>query len=170
MDFLEFAKSRYSVRKYSQRDVEDSKIEKILQAAAVAPTAMNNQPQKIYVVKSKEALEKMSKCTACSFGAPIIFICGYDTSLESFDIDMDDHRGQIDIDIVQTHMMLQATELGLGTCWVKRFDPRAVREAFNIPRNIKLSSIMPCGYPADDSAPAPRHTASREISEMVEYL
>ena len=170
MEFLELAKSRYSVRKYSDKPVEDEKLDKIIEAGRVAPTARNNQPQKVYVVRSAEGLAKMKECTGCSFNAPVVFIFGYDRNIESYEIDIEDHRGSVDADIVQTHMMLEAADLGLGTCWVKMFDAKATRQAFNIPANIKLVNIMPCGYPAEDSKPTSRHFEIRPLEETVEFL
>ena len=167
MDFLELAKTRYSVRKYKDQAVEQEKLDKILEAGRVAPTAVNNQPQIIYVAKSKDALEKLAKHSPCTFDAPIVFICCYDRNKESYNPDTESHNGAIDIDIVQTQMMLEATELGLGTCWVKRFDPAGVRAEFDIPKNIKIVSLMPCGYPADDSVPSPRHLDLRPASETI---
>ncbi len=77
MDFLELAKERYSVRIYSDEPVEEEKINKILEAGRIAPTAHNNQPQRIYVIQSKEAREKVKKCTRFSFNAPIILLLCY---------------------------------------------------------------------------------------------
>lgn len=83
MDFLEFSRKRYSVRSYSDRPVEQDKIDKILQAAMIAPTAVNYQPQKIYVLKSNGRLaknkayyEKYIQCAACILG-----LCGYGEKL-----------------------------------------------------------------------------------------
>jgi len=170
MDFLELARNRYSVRKYKKDPVEKEKIDKILEAGRLAPTARNYQPQVIYVIQSKEALEKMKENSPCTFEAPLIFLFGYDREKESYNIDNEDHRGIVDVDIVQTHMMLEAEDLGLGTCWVKMFDQAGTRKAFEIPSNIKLTGIMPCGYKEDGCEPSPAHSASRKLEEMVFYL
>lgn len=170
MDFMELAKARYSVRKFKSTPVEDDKLAKIIEAGRIAPTAVNAQPQIIYVVKSPEGIEKAAKCSACTYGAPLVFIFGYDRDRERYSIDSEDHMGAVDIDIVQTHMMLEAAELGLGTCWVKLFDAAATRKAFDIPANVKLTGFMPCGYAADDAEPSPRHEQSRPIEEMVFYV
>jgi len=169
MEFLELAKARYSVRKYQAKKIEDEKLAKIIEAGYVAPTARNLQPQKVYVVKSEEGLAKMKECSRCTFDAPVVFVFGFDRNVESYDVDTEDHRGPVDADIVQTHMMLEAADLGLGTCWVKMFDAKKTREALGVPSNIKLTGIMPCGYPAEDAAPSSRHQEYRPLEELVEY-
>ena len=170
MEFTELAKKRYSVRKYAQKPIEEDKLKEIIEAGRVAPTARNLQSQKVYVIESKEGLAKIAECSGCTFGAPVVFMFGYDTDIESYDIDTDDHMGSVDADIVQTHMMLAAADLGLGTCWVKLFDAKAARRAFGIPKNIKLTSLMPCGYPAEDAAPSSMHSSIRPLEETVEFL
>ena len=74
MDFFTLAKNRYSVRKFSERSVEPEKLEKVLEAARVAPTAHNYQPFRIYVLKSKDAIAKIRELTPCAFNAPIVLM------------------------------------------------------------------------------------------------
>jgi len=69
MDFYELTKARYSVRKYADKPVEEEKLRKVLEAGATAPTAKNQQPQHIYVLESKEAIEKIRGITRCAFDA-----------------------------------------------------------------------------------------------------
>jgi len=171
MDFLDLAKARYSVRKYKDAPVEQEKIDAILEAAKVAPTARNSQPQKIYVCQSKEALEKINKETPCGFGAPVIFIIAYDKTREASAKEF--HPGLTygvrDSSIVQTHMMLAAADLGLGSCWVGLYKP-TVADHMGLGENIVVTGLLPVGYPADDSEPNVRHTEFRPDEEMVEYL
>ena len=171
MDFLELAKERYAVRAYSDKPVEDEKIELILEAAKVAPTACNNQPQKIYVVKSAEKLGALAQLTPCTFNAPVVFVVGYDVERSAKDLIFDGHDfGDTDAAIVCTHMMLEAKELGLGSCWVGYFVEEKVRAALGIPENVKIRDLLPVGYPADDAVPAPMHSQYREMSDMVQML
>lgn len=170
MEFLELAKKRYSVRKFKNDKVPKELIDKIIEAGMIAPTARNNQPQKIYVVTSEEGLRIVNEASRCVYGAPLVFIFGYDLERESYNPELDDHMGSVDADIVQTHMMLEAEELGLGTCWVKLFNPTVLSEGFDIPKNIKLTNIMPCGYAADDAVPGPGHTKSRSVDDVVSFL
>lgn len=170
MDFLELATSRYSVRDFSQKPVEDWKVEKILQAAKVAPTAVNYQPQKLYVVKSPEAMAKLAAIRPL-FGAPMAVIICYDDTLSWKNSRDGGHdSGDVDAAIVCTHMMLQAWELGIGSCWIGAFSPAAVAEAFGIPGNEHPVAILPLGYPADGCQPSDRHLSYRSDDETVREL
>lgn len=170
MQFDEVIKSRYSVRSYKQIPVEDQKIQEVLEAGRVAPTAKNSQPQVIYVAKSNEAMDKIRELTTCHFDAPIAFIiCG---NQDKACILKSNGKNFMEIDcaIVQTHMMLKATDLGLGTCWVGRIMPEDVKKAFNLPENIVVYGFLVMGYPTDDCEPAPRHFERLNLSETVKYL
>lgn len=168
-DFLDLAKERYSVRHFSDTPVEQEIIDKIIEAGKVAPTAVNSQPQMIYVAQSPEAMEKLNKLSGCIYGAPQTFIFCYndDTVCKR---DKFGNYGQIDVTIVLTHMMLEAANLGIGTCAVGMFDPDALSEAFDLPSNIHPILIMPFGYAAEDAVPSPRHSEYRPLEETVEYL
>ncbi len=123
MTFMELAKSHYSVRKFMDKPVEDEKLAAILEAGKVAPTACNNQPQKIFVVKSEEMREKLRAVCKCTFGAPVIFVICYDETLSWKNRLMPGYQsGETDAAIVCTHMMLEAWELGIGSCWVGMFN------------------------------------------------
>ncbi len=170
MQFDEVINSRYSVRSYKQVPVEDEKIKAVLEAGRVAPTAKNSQPQIIYVAKSKEAMEKIRELTTCHFDAPVAFIvCG---NQDRACILKSNGKNFMEIDcaIVQTHMMLKATDLGLGTCWVGRIMPEDVKKAFNLPENVVVYGFLVMGYPSDDCEPAPRHGERLSLEETVIYL
>ena len=170
MSFLELATDRFSVREFSSRPVEDEKIEKILLAAKVAPTAVNYQPQKLYVIKSPEAIKKLSGFRNI-FGAPLAVIVCYDDTLSWKNGKDNGHdSGEVDASIVTTHMMLQAWELGIGSCWMGAFSPEDVSKEFGIPANEHPVAILALGYAAPGCMPSERHTISREMSEMVKYL
>jgi nitroreductase len=168
MDFLELAKERYSVRIYSDEPVEEEKINKILEAGRIAPTAHNNQPQRIYVIQSKEAREKVKKCTRYSFNAPIILLLCYDEDESWFG--QNDRFGSIDPTIVGTHMMLEATELGLGTVWVGSFNAEITKSEFALPSNIIPVAFLPLGYPFHTSEPSAMHNSRKKLLETVRYL
>jgi nitroreductase len=170
MTFLELAEKRYSVRKFSDAPVEKEKLDMILQAGRLAPTAKNFQPQRILVVQSKEGLEKLSKSTPCIYGAPVALVICYDKGKSWVrPQDKKDH-GDIDASSVCAHMMLEAAELGLGTTWVCWYDPAVVIREFDLPESLVPSSILPIGYPAADAAPAPPHFIRQPISETVKYV
>lgn len=166
-DFMEIAAERYSVRKFSDKKVEKEKTDMILEAGKLAPTAVNSQPQKIYVLQSDEAVKKANEISPCIYGAPQVFLICYD----------DNHvckrengnYGDIDCTIVLTHMMLEAWNLGVGTCMVGRFDAADAKKAFNLPDNIHPVLLMPYGYAAPDAKPSPKHSTFRAMEDMVEY-
>ena len=169
MDFIDLAKERYSVRKFKKQEVPQNIIEKILAAGMAAPTGCNNQPQRIIVVKSREGLEKLYKCTRCHFEAPLIFIIGYNKE-ECWYRPYDGKGcGEIDASIVTTHMMLEAWELGIGSCWVMHYRPEELKKAFNLPDNVESTALLVMGYSDDAAAPGPGHTAGKKLEDLVRY-
>lgn len=170
MSFLELAANRYSLRKFANTPVETEKLDRILEAGRIAPTACNNQPQSVLVLQSPEALEKLKRSTECHFDAPMALIICYDKNTSwKRHFDKKDH-GDIDASIVCASMMFEAAELGLGSTWVCYFDPEAVIREFSLPDNIIPSSILPLGYPAEDAEPAPFHAQRKPIAETVKIL
>ena len=118
MNFIELAKERYSCRSFLEKQVEKEKIDLVLEAARLAPTAGNFQPQKILVITNKEKINKLKECTLFTFNAPVILAICYDKNISwkrKFD---GKDEGIIDVGIVATHMMLQITELGLASTLV----------------------------------------------------
>lgn len=172
MSFLELAQERYSVRSYADRPVEQEKIDLILKAAKLAPTAVNFQPQKIYVLKSDEAMAKINRLCRCIYGAPLVFlICSDERLTWKSHTERGYSSGEMDCSIVCTHMMLEAWELGLGSVWVRLFDVQAVAKAFNLPSYIKPICLLPVGYASEDSVPyAPWHDVYRKIEDFTEVL
>lgn len=171
MNFEELIKARYSCRKFKDTPIEKEKIDKILEAALVAPTACNLQPQKILVLTDKEKIKALNeeKCTRYTFDAPLIFVMCADKS-KAWTRKYDNlSSAETDCSIVMTHMMLKATELGLGTTWVMALNPDIARKVLNIPDNLEILSFMPTGYPADDAEVNPLHTKYIDMNEMVKY-
>lgn len=168
MDFLELAKRRYSVRKYKDKKVEKEKLLKILEAGRVAPTGANTQPQRLIVIQEEEGLEKLKKA-ANVFGAPLaIIVCGDHKPVWKRPFDGKDIL-DIDTSIVTDHMMLQATELGLGTLWVCYFDPAIIRKEFNLPENVEPVNILAVGYADGEAASPERHEKTRKPIEQTVY-
>ena len=168
--FLKLARTRCSIRSFADRPVEAEKIDAILQAARLAPTAVNYQPQRILLLQSPEALEKLRACTRYSFGAPIAFVVCYDREtawVRSFD---GKNGGEVDAAIAATHMMLEITELGLGSTWVGAFDPAKLTELFALPENLVPVCILPTGYPSDQAKPAPAHDKRKDLTELVQVF
>ena len=169
--FLELAKNRYSVRKFKDTPVEQEKIDKIIEAGWVSPTACNNQPEKIYVIKSPEKIKALSAVCPCIFDAPLVFAIGYDLLRSAKGRLYEGYQfGETDAAIVCTHMMFEATELGLGTCWVGWFNNKEVKTVLGLPENIFVQALLPTGYAADGVKPAHLHNEMRPLSEIVEVL
>ncbi|MFT8890156.1 MAG: nitroreductase family protein [Ethanoligenens sp.] len=168
MEFSELIQDRYSVRKYSKKPVEPEKLQAVLEAGRIAPTAGNRQPQRILVVDTPEGLQKMKKCTTCSFDAPVVLLVCYDTTAENNN-HLGDHRtyGQVDASIVMTHMMLAAWNVGLGNVWVGLFKPELLKQYFNIPDDYRIVSLMPIGYAADEAEPGKMHGDKFSITHTV---
>ena len=115
--FMDLIKDRFSVRSFSDQKVEEEKLDLILEAAKLAPTAKNNQPWRIYLLQSEEALKKINFVCDCIFGSSAVFVICYDID-EAWRSPFDEgnHAGKMDASIVCTHMMLAAWELGIGSC------------------------------------------------------
>lgn len=169
MSFIEIAKMRYSVRKYSDRAVESEKLEKIIEAAHVAPTAANLQPVKLIVVQSEEGLNKLGKA-ANTYDAPIAIIVCADHS-KAWTRPFDGKKTtDIDATILTDHMMHEATELGLGTCWVCYFKADIISKEFRLPDNLEPINILAIGYADEIPADSNRHVKERiAVEKLVTY-
>ena len=166
MTFIDLARERYSERRFAATPLEPEKLDLILEAGRVAPTACNNQPQRILVVDTPEGLAKMDRCTACRFGAPCVLVLAYDMTAAARNPDVVDF-GIVDTSIVATHVMLQAQELGIHSCWVGLIDPSELRRQFGIPKTHRIIAVMPLGYPSQQSRPAPLHERSLPLEALV---
>ena len=135
MDFLSLAKQRCSVRKYKKEAVEKEKLDKILEAARVAPTAANCQSHRLLVINSSDGLSKLSK--GVNFhGAPLaIIVCGDHSDVFIRPFDKKD-MVSVDASIVADHIVLEAEDLGLSSCWLTYFEPTIIRNEFNIPNKL----------------------------------
>lgn len=169
--FMDLAKSRFSVRKFSDRTVETEKLTAVLDAARIAPTAKNLQPWRIYVVQSEGSLAKLSGLTHCTYGAKTVLLFTYNVD-EDWKNPLEEgiHSGVEDVCIAATHAMLEATEQGLSTCWCNYFPNRKLEEALGIPKNERSVVMMPIGYAADSANPTRMHTESKTIDELVRFI
>jgi len=167
MDVMEAIRRRCSVRSYLDRAVEEEKLNNILEAARLAPSASNRQEWRFVVVQNKDARQRIMKAAKNqSFvgEAPVVIACCAQT---------DNHVmscGQlcypIDVAIAIEHMALQAVEEGLGTCWVGAFYEDQVKEILSIPKDIRVVELLTLGYPA---RPCPVHKNRLALSEIVMY-
>ena len=159
MDLLKLIGNRYSCRRYSTQELNSEVLDKVLEAGRLAPTSHNNQPQRIYVVKSEKAKEKLMKDFAYDFKAPCYLVCGYNKDeVWKNDFNGDKESGEIDISIVMTHMLLMAEELGLGACWIGRMN------------NVEIVAVLSLGYHREDDRPSKLHQIRRSNNELVKIL
>lgn len=167
MSILDLLKQRYSVRSYQERPVEEEKLQKLLEAAWVAPSAHNNQPSRLLVVREKSGLTKL-KSGANIYGAPLAVIVAGDSRsawVRSYD---QKNSMEIDASIIADHIILAATELGLGTIWVCNFNPEVIRNEFNLPDNMEPVNIIGIGYAAGEAKSPDRHKETRKpLSDIV---
>ena len=167
MDFQQVIRDRFSVRQYMDRAVEQEKIDAILEAGRIAPTAKNLQPIKIYVVKSQEWLEKIDKASRCRYGAPLVMIVCWDK--DSAYTKPEHSTYEIDASIVATHMLLESANQWLGSVRVELIDRWVLRSEFDIPENLFPVCILPMWYKTDDCPISPLHSDKKSIDELVEY-
>lgn len=150
MEFMEVIKTRHSVRAYENREVDEEKFERILECARLAPSARNSQCWNFIVVKDKGTIERLSE--ACGLLNPwlkkapavIIGCANPDTSVSRNGMDY----YLVDLAIAMEHLVLAATDQGLGTCWIAGFSEEKVKEALEIPKEVKVVAMTPIGYPA----------------------
>jgi len=174
MQLQEALEQRYSCRSFAPDVPTPEQIEAILQAGRIAPTARNLQPERIWVISKPEDLAKIDEATPCRYGAPVVLIVGFDTEVSGIHtagFDPDWPYGSVDSISSLMYMMLKATDLGLQTCWLGRYDDAKVREAFNIPANIQLRALLDIGTPsAEKGGPSPTHTNRLPLENIVTYL
>ena len=170
MDFQTLAAARYSLRKFDSRPVEQEKLDRILEAGRNAPTAHNYQPQRIFVLRSRDALERADACTGSHFHPSVMLAVAYDPAVSwKREYDGKDH-GEIDAALAAAQMMLQAADLGLGTTYVGMFQPDKLLAAFPEMAGLIPIALLPLGYPAEDARPARLHTDRKPLEELVKYL
>ena len=171
MTFFDLAQARYSVRSFQSTPIAQAQLNQILEAGRIAPTACNNQPQKIYVAQSEESRKKLASVCRCTFDAPLILVVCYDRTRDWKNKLMPGYEsGETDAAIVCTHMMLQAADLGIGSCWVGWFNAQAVSEALGLPENVTVSALLPMGYPAENAEPLALHNQYRAFEDTITII
>ena len=167
MEYSELIKTRYSVRAYKDDPVEDEKLEKILEAARIAPTAANRQPFQIIVIHTEGRKAELQRIYNRDWfvQAPLI-ICAVGVPRHGWVRSADKRRYlDVDIAIVMDHLILEATNQGLGTCWIAAFNAKAAREILQIPDEVEPLIFTPLGYPAD----VPKEKERQPLSDLVRY-
>jgi nitroreductase len=166
MEYFDLIKNRYSVRAYKPDSIEDAKLQAILDAARLAPTADNRQPFQLIVIHTSGREEELQRIYRRDWftQAPIILCaCG----VPRLSWVRRDQRRYLDVDvaIVMDHVILAATNLGLGTCWIAAFNSVAAREILSIPEDIEPLIFTPIGYPDDQAGAKER----KPLSELIRY-
>ena len=172
MTFMELAQNRFSERHFDpDRPVEEEKLRQILEAGRIAPTACNYQPQRIYVIKSPEAMARAASVCRYLYGCPVTLLVCYDDEpvwRNPSDGGYEDYNaGEQDASIVACSMMFEAEDLGVHTLWIRGFDSRAVAEAFDLPAAHRPVMMLALGYPGEKSHPAHLHAKRKPLEETV---
>ena len=170
MEFKEVIKNRYSCKKYSDKPVEEGKLQAILEAGRLAPTAKNLQEQHVYVISSPDVLAKIDKVTPCRYGAPTVLVVAFDkTNVYTYPGEKR-NSGVEDATIVATHMILAAADEGVDSCWLNRLDPDELARELGLPENEEILMVMDLGYAAEGAGPLANHFSRKPLSETVSYL
>lgn len=167
MDFFEVIQRRYSVRAYKSDPVEEEKLLQVLEAARLAPTAVNRQPFRVIVIHTagREAeLVRIYRQPWFTSAPLVLAVCGIPADGWTR---RQDNKSHVDVDaaIVMDHLILAATALGLGTCWIGAFDPAAAREVLGLPAGVEPIIFTPLGYAAVEPHPKTR----KALADLVKY-
>ena len=166
MNFLELAQKRYSCRAYRPDSIEDEKLQQVLEAMRLAPSATNLQPYRFIVVHTAGREAELNLIYFQPwFVQPPIVICACAIPAAAWRRVGGKRYTDVDAAIAMDHLTLAATDVGLGTCWVASFDVRAAHEVLGIPPGIEPLAFTPLGYPADQPEPKER----KPMSELVRY-
>ena len=166
MTVFETICQRYSVRNYRPDPVSEETLTRILEAARLAPSASNRQEWQFVVVR--EAAKRAALCEAANKQAfveqaPVVIVACAEAV--SHVMRCGHHSYVIDVAIALEHIALQATEEGLGTCWIGAFEQEPVKKALGIPAEVQVVQMMALGYPSDETRPKTRKT----MEEIVRY-
>lgn len=167
MDLFDVMERRYSVRAYKPDPVEEEKVQQILEAARMAPTAANRQPIRIVIIRTAGRQAALNRIYGRDwFAAAPLVLCVCGVEAEGW-VRNHDGKSYVDVDaaIVMDHVVLAATALGLGTCWIAAFDPDAARDVLGLPKGVAPIIFTPLGYPDDQ----PRPKRRKELGELVKH-
>ena len=163
MTVLEAIKNRYSCRAYQEKPIEQEKLDSIFEAARLAPSAMNTQDWRFVVVTGEETrrqvAEQTNRTEVFRKAGAIIAACSNSDHI----MRCGQAIGPIDVAIALEHIALQATELGLATCWIGSFNAEKVRALLDIPADIAIIELMAIGYPADSKREPQREPIEKII-------
>jgi len=164
MDVMQAIKERRSVRAYWEEEIEPGKLARVLEAARLAPSANNRQEWKFIVVRDLQSRKKLAiaACNQTFVGQAPVVIVACATESESL-MKCGQPRYTVDVSISMAFMLLQARVEGLGTCWIGAFDENAVKQALDIPAEVRVVAITPLGLPAGNSIQKPRKSLDQIV-------
>lgn len=164
MDVCDAITIRKSVRAYLDKPVEEEKLNAVLEAARLAPSASNRQEWRFVIVRDKEVRSKVAMAAGQQMfvaQAPVIIAACAET--DGHLMTCGEACYPIDVAIALDHLTLRAVELGLGTCWIGKFNADEVKKILGIPDEIKVVQLMPLGYPVEPDAVQKKRRAFAEI-------
>ena len=167
MEFNNVIQNRYSCRAFAPRKVEQEKVDRILEAGRIAPTAVNKQPVHVWAVFNPDTLEASKGVTHSNYGASLLLVVGCrpaDAWVRRYD---GKNGAEVDASIIGTYMMLAAENEGLATLWVGSFDPAGLAGILPGTEGYELVAMINVGYPAEGSAPSAMHAPRVEMGEFV---
>ena len=168
-DFLELAQARYSCRSFSNRPVAATKVQKIVEAGRIAPSARDQQPVHVWVLSSEEALTRLRAIHPC-YGAPVVFMVGYKTA-EAWVRPCDGkNSAETDAAIAGTHMMLAATDMELESVWIGAFDPAKLQEAFPETDGYEIAFLLPVGHASAQAEVSELHARRQAVEDFATEL
>ncbi len=166
MEFYDVLKVRRSIRKYKSAPVEQDKIDRILEAVRLAPSAKNFQPWHFLVIMDESGRHALREAYPKEwfFTAPVI-ICACGEPAKAWVRRDGKNYLDVDVAIAFEHLILAAAAEGLGTCWIGAFDPAAVKRVLGLPAGVEPIAMTPLGYPDEE----PRTLSRRTIADFVRH-
>ena len=164
MELYEVVRRRKSVRSFKTTPVPDDVLERVLDAARLAPSARNDQEWRYVILRNRDSIRRVSKAASDHRfidEAPVLIVCCAETDRRL--MSCGHYAYAIDAAISIDHLTLAATAEGLGTCWIGGFNPSAVRPILGIPDSIEIVELLPLGYPMDDSIVEKNRKSLEEI-------
>jgi nitroreductase len=166
MEFSDVIRKRYSVRAYKPDPVGEEKLQRILEAMRLAPTATNNQAFQFLLIRTKGREEELQRIYKRDWltDAPLV-VCACGIPEENWVRKDGKNYNDVDVAIAMDHLILAATNEGLGTCWIGAFDAQAAKNVLGLPEGVEPIAFTPLGYPAGE----PKAKKRKALSELVRY-
>jgi len=167
LEFYDVVRKRRSIRRYKPDPVEEDKLTRVLEAGRLAPSAANRQPWHFIVVRDPKVREALRAAYDRDWfvNAPVIIVVCADPTKAWVRADGEEYW-KVDAAIAMEHIVLAATNEGLGTCWIAAFNEEAVRKVLNIPKHVRVVAMTPLGYPDEVKGEV---VSRKSLNEIVHY-